>query len=56
MAEFPWIRRRPFETGESQITVPAGVPVGKYIIRLVVENDRGVRSDPVEAVVTVVRR
>ena len=40
-------------TEDPIITVDAGLPPGQYRFQLIVEDDRGVQSLPVEAVVTV---
>lgn len=46
---------RPVTTAEPRVVVDAGLPPGRHRFRLVVVNDRGIPSEPDEAVVTVVR-
>ena len=46
----------PIETEEPRISVDNRLAVGKHRFQLVVENDRGERSDPVVLFVEVVDR
>lgn len=45
----------PVATRESTIVVDAGLPVGSHRFRLVVINDRGRESKPVEIIVRITR-
>lgn len=49
------IRNRPFETTEPVITIDTSPPPGRYLIQLVVENARGVRSQPAQHLLTITR-
>jgi hypothetical protein len=40
-------------TAEAKVEVDAGLPAGRYLFRLEVENDRGQRSKAAEAIVTI---
>jgi hypothetical protein len=46
---------RPISTREPTVVVDP-LPAGEHVFRLVVVDDAGLRSEPVEAVVTVVGR
>jgi hypothetical protein len=43
----------PFETADPKVVVDAGLRPGSYRFRLVVVNDRGLASAPVEVTVSV---
>jgi hypothetical protein len=51
VAEF--VVGRPVETAEPVVTVDAGLPVGRHIFTLVVEDDEGIESAPARVVVEV---
>jgi hypothetical protein len=44
---------KPFESPKPAVVVDAGLAPGQYRFRLVVVNDAGVSSKPVEVIVTV---
>ena len=44
---------KPFESSKPTIVIDAGLPVGDHRFQLVVVNDRGQRSQPVEVIVTI---
>jgi hypothetical protein len=52
MAKF--VAGEPVETTASAVAVDAGLPAGKHVFTLVVEDDEGNRSQPARASVTIV--
>ena len=44
---------KPFESPKPTIVIDAGLRPGDYRFQLVVANDRGQRSQPVEVIVTI---
>ena len=47
---------KPFKTDQPDVEVDAGLRPGAYHFQLIVINDRGQRSKPTEAVVTIANR
>jgi hypothetical protein len=48
-----FVVNKPITLNVPTVVVDAGLPPGTHVFQLVVENERGVQSNPTQAVVTV---